>query len=94
MLAFFEKTYDTRCGDWEHGSSEKKVTIENLEFHVQGQIELTRTPANILWRKRAQIVATGVCTIECLPGIPASCRPSSTAVWPMCESVLPGFHER
>ena len=28
-----------------------------------------------------------------LPGIPASCRPSSTAVWPMCESVLLGFHE-
>ena len=45
MLAFFEKTYDTSCGDGEHGSSEKKVTIENLEFHVQGQIELTRTPA-------------------------------------------------
>ena len=26
-----------------------------------------------------------------LPGIPASCRPSSTAVWPIYESVYPGF---
>ena len=26
----------------EHGSSEKKVTKENLEFHVQGQIEPMR----------------------------------------------------
>ena len=94
MLAFFEKTYDTSCGDGEHGSSEKKVTIENLEFHVQGQIELTRTPAKYFVAPESSKLVTGVCTIECLPGIPASCRPSSTAVWPMCESVLPGFHER
>ena len=34
-------------------------------------------------------------TMKCykLPGIPASCRPSSTAVWPMCESVYQGSPE-
>ena len=34
-------------------------------------------------------------TMKCykLPGIPASCRPSSTAVWPMCESVYQGYPE-